>query len=243
MRSAVSMNPLFSWLVRKRKPRISFRTSVTKMPYRLSSTNQICQPQAAVIMHRVQTTALRHRISVQIHPPRPTARSVNCAPRLCLSTTCRGWFLSCWVTSLGWMCLWQLRFLDSGFRLRFGRMIIIGSGSVLRDRRRVLLLGINTLFQRRDHGLKWPSGRRLTYSLIGWECWWQGPIYTLWQGRNPTIVISDPAIAQELMEKRSQIYSSRPRMVVMGEVFTNNRSLLTSPYNDHWRRLRKLYSP
>lgn len=68
----------------------------------------------------------------------------------------------------------------------------------------------------------------------------QGPIYTLWQGRSPTIVISDPAIAQELMEKRSQIYSSRPRMVVMGEVFTNNRGLLTSPYNEYWRRLRKM---
>ena len=71
----------------------------------------------------------------------------------------------------------------------------------------------------------------------------QGPIYTLWQGRSPTIVISDPAIAQDLMEKRSQIYSSRPRMIVMGEVFTNNRGLLTSPYNDYWRRLRKMYPP
>jgi hypothetical protein len=68
-------------------------------------------------------------------------------------------------------------------------------------------------------------------------------MYTLWQGRSPTIVISDPAIAQDLMEKRSQIYSSRPRMIVMGEVFTNNRGLLTSPYNEYWRRLRKMYPP
>jgi len=30
-------------------------------------------------------------------------------------------------------------------------------------------------------------------------------------------------------------------MVVMGEVFTNNRGLLTSPYNEYWRRLRKMY--
>jgi len=29
----------------------------------------------------------------------------------------------------------------------------------------------------------------------------------------------------------------------MGEVFTNNRGLLTSPYNEYWRRLRKMYLP
>ena len=27
----------------------------------------------------------------------------------------------------------------------------------------------------------------------------------------------------------------------MGEVFTNNRGLLTSPYNEYWRRLRKMF--
>jgi hypothetical protein len=32
-------------------------------------------------------------------------------------------------------------------------------------------------------------------------------------------------------------------MIVMGEVFTNNRGLLTSPYNEYWRRLRKMYLP
>ena len=29
----------------------------------------------------------------------------------------------------------------------------------------------------------------------------------------------------------------------MGEVFTNNRGLLTSPYNEYWRRLRKMFPP
>jgi len=67
-----------------------------------------------------------------------------------------------------------------------------------------------------------------------------GPMYTLWQGRNPTIVISDPQIAVDLMEKRSNIYSSRPRMVIMGDIFTRNRGLLTAPYGEHWRRLRKI---
>ena len=35
-----------------------------------------------------------------------------------------------------------------------------------------------------------------------------GGIYTIWIGRRPTVVISDPQIAIDLMEKRSNIYSA-----------------------------------
>jgi Cytochrome P450 len=35
-----------------------------------------------------------------------------------------------------------------------------------------------------------------------------GGIFTIWIGRRPTVVISDPQIAIELMEKRSNIYSA-----------------------------------
>jgi hypothetical protein len=35
-----------------------------------------------------------------------------------------------------------------------------------------------------------------------------GGIFTIWIGRRPTIVISDPQIAIDLMEKRSNIYSA-----------------------------------
>jgi len=67
-----------------------------------------------------------------------------------------------------------------------------------------------------------------------------GPIMTVWIGRRPTIVINDPVIAVELMEKRSNIYSSRPRMVIMGELGTNNDGILTMPYGDKWRKHRRL---
>lgn len=45
-----------------------------------------------------------------------------------------------------------------------------------------------------------------------------GPIFTIWIGRTPTLIISDPMIAVDLMEKRSNKYSSRPRFVAMGEL-------------------------
>jgi cytochrome P450 len=67
-----------------------------------------------------------------------------------------------------------------------------------------------------------------------------GPIFTIWIGRKPTIVISDPVIAVELMEKRSTKYSSRPRMVAMGEILWDGASILVQPYGKEWSIRRKL---
>jgi len=67
-----------------------------------------------------------------------------------------------------------------------------------------------------------------------------GPIFTIWIGRKPTVVISDPNIAVELMEKRSTKYSSRPRMIVMGEILWDNASILVQPYGKEWSVRRKL---
>jgi cytochrome P450 len=67
-----------------------------------------------------------------------------------------------------------------------------------------------------------------------------GPIFTIWIGRKPTIVISDPNIAVELMEKRSSKYSSRPRMVAMGEILWDGASILVQPYGKEWSIRRKL---
>jgi cytochrome P450 len=67
-----------------------------------------------------------------------------------------------------------------------------------------------------------------------------GPIYTLWVGRQPTIVISSAQVAVDLLEKRSNIYSSRPRFVVMGEMYLGNDSTLVMPYGEKWRKHRKL---
>ncbi|RFU29884.1 hypothetical protein B7463_g6479, partial [Scytalidium lignicola] len=66
-----------------------------------------------------------------------------------------------------------------------------------------------------------------------------GPIFTVWSGRRPTLVISDPNVAVDLMEKRSQKYSSRPRLVVMGEIY-GTPSVLVQPYGKEWSLRRKL---
>lgn len=66
-------------------------------------------------------------------------------------------------------------------------------------------------------------------------------LLTIWIGRTPTIICNDARSASDLMDKRSNIYSSRPRYVVFGDVTgqsTTNQVLL--PYNDHWRLQRKV---
>lgn len=67
-----------------------------------------------------------------------------------------------------------------------------------------------------------------------------GPIFTLWLGRRPTLVISDPEVAVDLLEKRSNKYSSRPRFVTMGEIYWDMASILVQPYGRHWSIRRKL---
>lgn len=62
---------------------------------------------------------------------------------------------------------------------------------------------------------------------------------------NPTVWINDAWCASELFEKKAQIYASRPRMVVFGELGTGQGNLVTmrirnQQERDHWRIHRKL---
>lgn len=77
---------------------------------------------------------------------------------------------------------------------------------------------------------------------IQFEKWSQiyGPIFTLWIGRRPTIIISDPNVAVELLEKRSTKFSSRPRFVVMGELYWDNAGILVQPYGKEWQIRRRM---
>lgn len=77
-----------------------------------------------------------------------------------------------------------------------------------------------------------------------WEKWaeyYNSPMTTLWVGRYPRIIVQDAWVASDLMEKRADIFSSRPRLVVSGDLLgitTTNQTML--PYGDRWRMHRKL---
>lgn len=74
-----------------------------------------------------------------------------------------------------------------------------------------------------------------------WSEYYNSPLITIWIGRRPKIVVNDVWVAHELMEKRANIYSDRPRNVIQGDLLDatrNNQTYL--PYGDRWRAHRKL---
>ncbi|GAA5975296.1 hypothetical protein JCM11641_005927 [Rhodosporidiobolus odoratus] len=67
-----------------------------------------------------------------------------------------------------------------------------------------------------------------------------GDVVYLRMGQTPTIVLGSAKAAWDLLEKRSNIYSSRPRFIMGQELLSDNMRGLMSPYDDAWRRWRKV---
>ncbi|KAF8960907.1 cytochrome P450 [Flammula alnicola] len=67
-----------------------------------------------------------------------------------------------------------------------------------------------------------------------------GPVTSIFLGSTPVIILGTAQPAWDLLEKRSDIYSSRPRFVVAGEILSDNKRGLMLPNNDTWRRWRKV---
>ncbi|GAA5970308.1 hypothetical protein JCM11641_001657 [Rhodosporidiobolus odoratus] len=65
--------------------------------------------------------------------------------------------------------------------------------------------------------------------------------YTLWFRWQPTIVVTSPRVATELLDKRSSKYSSRARSVVAGELMYGGQAIPFLPTNAKWRNQRRLY--
>ncbi|EAT92552.1 hypothetical protein SNOG_01057 [Parastagonospora nodorum SN15] len=74
-----------------------------------------------------------------------------------------------------------------------------------------------------------------------WAEYYNNPMTTIWVGREHRIIVQDAWVASDLLEKRADIFSSRPRFVVMGDLVdatTTNQTTLV--YGDRWRIHRKL---
>lgn len=67
-----------------------------------------------------------------------------------------------------------------------------------------------------------------------------GGIYTVWLGRQPALIISDPAIAALLLERRGNKYASRPRSIMFGEVYSKLTSIIVLPYGKKWSLRRRM---
>ena len=78
-------------------------------------------------------------------------------------------------------------------------------------------------------------------SFEEWSKVYNSPILTIWVGRVPYIVVNDAWTASDLLDKRSNIYSSRPKFVVLGDMLMNtDTNPVMQVYGDRWRIHRKL---
>lgn len=67
-----------------------------------------------------------------------------------------------------------------------------------------------------------------------------GPIFSFKIGTRLAIVLNDIKATSDLLDKRGDIYSSRPRLVVAHDILSGGKRGLSAPYGDHWRSWRKL---
>ncbi|RFU30710.1 hypothetical protein B7463_g5630, partial [Scytalidium lignicola] len=96
--------------------------------------------------------------------------------------------------------------------------------------------------------LPWPILGN-TFSLPDTKPWiyfeelalkYKSPLVTVWIGRNPTVWLNDAKSASDLLDKRAATISSRPRMIVFGELSFDQSSLVSMRYGDRFRVHRKL---
>ncbi|XP_031106969.1 cytochrome P450 81Q32-like [Ipomoea triloba] len=67
-----------------------------------------------------------------------------------------------------------------------------------------------------------------------------GPIFTLQLGVRRVVVVSSPSAVEECFTKNDVVLADRPRSMSGKYLSYNYTTLISSPYGDHWRNLRRI---
>lgn len=67
-----------------------------------------------------------------------------------------------------------------------------------------------------------------------------GPVFFLWFGSQPTVIVSSLQVAEECFTKNDVVLANRPKTTAGKYFGYNHTTILASPYGDHWRNLRKV---
>lgn len=67
-----------------------------------------------------------------------------------------------------------------------------------------------------------------------------GPIFSVQYGLSTVVILGNAKAARDLLDKRSNIYSSRPHLVMGGDVVSKGYRTLLMPYGDQWRTHQRL---
>ncbi|XP_044954768.1 desmethyl-deoxy-podophyllotoxin synthase-like [Hordeum vulgare subsp. vulgare] len=67
-----------------------------------------------------------------------------------------------------------------------------------------------------------------------------GPLMLVWLGEVPSIVVSSPEAAKEVLKTNDLVFANRPCGPTMDIVSCGGKGILLAPYGDHWRQMRKV---
>ncbi|KAK4783002.1 hypothetical protein SAY86_007376 [Trapa natans] len=67
-----------------------------------------------------------------------------------------------------------------------------------------------------------------------------GPVFFIWFGSQPTVVVSSMQVAEECFTKNDIVLANRPKFFTGNYFGYNFTTIISSPYGDHWRNLRKI---
>uniref|UniRef100_A0A7N0UMT0 Uncharacterized protein n=1 Tax=Kalanchoe fedtschenkoi TaxID=63787 RepID=A0A7N0UMT0_KALFE len=69
-----------------------------------------------------------------------------------------------------------------------------------------------------------------------------GPLMHLQLGEVPTVVVSSPDMAKEVMKTHDLIFASRPPIIATRIISYDSKNMSFAPYGDYWRQLRKIFA-
>ncbi|XP_024029879.1 cytochrome P450 71D9-like [Morus notabilis] len=67
-----------------------------------------------------------------------------------------------------------------------------------------------------------------------------GPLMYIRMGQLPTVVVSSPEFAEEVMRTHDAIFASRPHILISEIMFYNSTDIVSPPCGEYWRQLRKI---
>ncbi|XP_022740236.1 cytochrome P450 81D11-like [Durio zibethinus] len=67
-----------------------------------------------------------------------------------------------------------------------------------------------------------------------------GPVFSLQLGSRLAVVVSSPLVVEECFTKNDIVLASRPNLLFSKHLGYNHTSVISAPYGDHWRNLRRI---
>ncbi|XP_022973389.1 cytochrome P450 71A3-like [Cucurbita maxima] len=67
-----------------------------------------------------------------------------------------------------------------------------------------------------------------------------GPLFLLHLGTKPTIVVSSPQLARDIMKTHDLTFANRPKSSMADKLLYGSKDIAMSPYGEYWRRMRSI---